>query len=125
MDKRAFAARLAAFIGPVAFTGAAAAGAKRVADYRAADEPISALAARGSASGPIMVGGFAALGGSTFVLGRALEGTRMPVAVARMMQAAGVLTVAAGLARVSDRSCPTRLLGDEGADVLDEVHSVV
>src|SRR4051812_6785637 len=72
-----------------------------------------------------MVGGFAVLGGSTFVLGRALEGTRMPLAVARMMQLTGVLTVAAGLARVSDRSCPTRFLGDDGADVVDEGHSVV
>ncbi len=41
-----------------------------------------------------------------------------------MMQVAGVSTLVAGLARCSDRSCPTRFLGDAEAEFTDEIHGV-
>jgi hypothetical protein len=42
-----------------------------------------------------------------------------------MMIGAGVTTLAAGVARCSDRSCPVRMLGDADATRSDDVHGLV
>jgi hypothetical protein len=70
-----------------------------------------------------MVPGFVALGLGTLDLARHLERSeRAPLSVRRMLLAAGVTTIGAGLARCSSRSCPSRLLGDSDADLADELH---
>jgi hypothetical protein len=115
-------ALLPALAGPAAFFGAAFKGAQQEPGYSHRDEPMSALAAHGTASGPVMVSGFLGLAASTFLLGRALRGSRMPGAVAGMMQLAGVTLAGAGLARCSDRSCPTRGLNNGEPKVTDDLH---
>jgi len=111
-----------ALIGPASFAAAAIAGARRVPGYEHRDEPMSALASKNTASAPIMISGFLALGLSTLLLGRALRHTLVPSPVPAMMQTAGVATALAGLARQSDRSCPVRFMGDENVTLSDDLH---
>jgi len=111
-----------ALAAPAAFFGAAIKGARLEGGYSHRDEPMSALAAHGTASGPVMVGGFLGLAASSFLLGRALRGSRMPGAVAGMMQLAGVTIAGAGLARCSDRTCPTRGLNNGEPKLTDDLH---
>jgi hypothetical protein len=112
----------AAVGGPLSFALAAGVGGRRVSGYRHRDEPVSALAARSSTAGSLMVGGFSALGLGTLLLARRLRGGLVPPPVPSMMAVAGVSTLAAGLARCSDRSCPSRFTGDAGATLVDEIH---
>jgi hypothetical protein len=69
-----------------------------------------------------MVAGFLGLGAGSIVLGRALRSREGTGLIPTMMTVAGVGTIGAGLARCSDRSCPSRFLGDADADVGDELH---
>src|SRR5690242_4375750 len=118
----AFKALAPALAGPAAFFGAAIKGGRQESGYSHRDEPMSALAAYGTASGPVMVAGFLGLAASTFLLGRAMRGSRMPGAVAGMMQLAGVTIAGAGLARCSDRTCPTRGLDNGDPKLTDDLH---
>ena len=111
--------------GPLAFAAATAAGARRMPAYRSRDEAISALACRGSPGASVMVAGFLALGLGTLDLARSIPTPeRTSPAVRCMLAVAGVTTIGAGLARCSSRSCPSRLLGDAGATMSDELHGV-
>ena len=116
-------ALVAAVVGPTSFSLAATLSSRLVEGYRHRDEPISALAATGTPSGPIMVVGFVGLGAGTFVLGRQLRGSRLPSSIPTALTVAGLTTTVAGLARCSDRSCPVRLLGDTDATRSDDLHS--
>jgi hypothetical protein len=109
-------------VGPAAFALASVVGARRLPDYRHRDEPMSALAAKGCPSSPIMVSGFLVLGTATWLLAGSVEGTRAPRPVGSLMRVASVATVVSGLARQSDRSCPVRLLGDEHVTLSDDAH---
>ena len=97
------AGAIAGIVGPVAFTVAWVAAASRQPGLRFSAPQISGLAAD-NARGPwLMIGGFLVLGGCAIGFGAALavalggrpRAGRGPVAI----QAAGVLTVAAGLLR--------------------------
>jgi hypothetical protein len=116
---------LRALAGPAIFFGAAIAGARRVPDYSHRDEPISALAAHGMASAPVMVPGFLGLAAGTIALGRSLRGSRLPAVVPPMVQLIGVGVAGAGLARCSDRSCPTRGMNASPDEVTrsDDLHA--
>lgn len=93
--------------------------------YRPVDEPISALAAQGSRAAGVMVSGFLALGASTVVLARELDGTPgAPPPVPALLALAGATTAAAGLARCSDRSCPTRGLDNGDPTPSDDLHAI-
>ena len=122
MRRSAFRRLVPAVTGPSAFALASVLGARRVRGYRHRDEPISALAARRCAGSPIMIPGFLALGASSWLLARELDGTRVPTSVPRMMRIAGASTVLAGLARQSDRSCPVRFMGDDNVKLTDDLH---
>jgi hypothetical protein len=92
--------------------------------YRARDEPISALAAHGTRSAPVMVSGFLGLAVGTVACARRLRGTPLaPGPVAPLLGLAGITVAGAGLARCSDRSCPTRMLGDDGVRPTDDLHA--
>jgi len=122
MQDRAFVWSLA---GPGAFATAAFVGGRMEPGYRARDEPISALAARGSRAAPVMVSGFLGLAVSTVALARELRGTTLaPDPVGPLLSLAGLSVAGAGLARCSDRSCPTRLLGDDGVTLTDDLHAM-
>ena len=103
---RASAAMLricAGIAGPAAFTGAWIVSSLRQTGYPAAEIQISGLAAP-DARGPwIMVAGFVVLGGCTVAFGAALHealGGRGGAGLApRLIQGAGLLTIAAGLLR--------------------------
>ncbi|HEY3834841.1 MAG TPA: DUF998 domain-containing protein [Acidimicrobiia bacterium] len=110
-----------ALIGPAAFFGASIVGARKVRGYRHRDEPMSALAAKGCESAPMMIGGFLTLGASTIMLARAVRGAALPRPVVAMLEVSGAAIVAAGVGRQSDRSCPVRFLGDE-VTLSDDVH---
>jgi Protein of unknown function (DUF998) len=112
----------AAALGPAAFSMAAVLSSRLVDDYRHRDEPISALAARGMPSAPLMVMGFLGLGAGTVALGSELRGSALPSSLPVALRIAGITTMVAGLARCSDRSCPVRLLGDPGATRSDDLH---
>jgi hypothetical protein len=99
-------------------------GGRRVRGYRHRDEPMSALAAKGMASSPVMIGGFLALGAATWSLAGALDADRVPRSVVTMLRVAGASTVVAGLARQSARSCPVRFMGDENVTLSDDLHVV-
>jgi hypothetical protein len=107
---------------PVAFFGASIIGGRRVRDYRHRDEPMSALAASGCEGATAMVPGFVALAASTWLLGGALSGSRLPKAIGPWMRVTGAGILVAGLARQSDRSCPVRFNGDENVTISDDLH---
>jgi Protein of unknown function (DUF998) len=114
-----------ALAGPGAFALAAFVGGRRVPGYRPRDEPISALAAHGSRAANVMVSGFLGLATATAVLARRLDGTTVaPDPVPALVVLAGLTTAGAGLARCSDRSCPTRWLGDTDTTRSDDLHAV-
>lgn len=114
-----------AAVGPSAFALAAIVGGRREPGYRGVDEPISALAAKGSSAARVMVPGFLALGAGTIGLARDLRGsTAAPEPVPTLVALAGLTTVGAGLARCSDRSCPTRWLGDLDSKRSDDLHAL-
>jgi hypothetical protein len=116
--------RLWAVAGPGAFALASVVGSRLERGYRTRDEPISALAAHGTRSAPVMVGGFLGLAVGSFGLSRALRGsTSAPAPVPTMLALAGLTTAGAGLARCSDRTCPTRMLGDAGVQPTDDLHA--
>ncbi len=89
--------------GPAAFTAAWIAASLLQTGHSAAEVQISGLAAPDARDPWIMIAGFAALGGCSAGLGsalhRALGGAGQAGPGPRLIQAAGVLTVAAGLLR--------------------------
>jgi len=110
--------------GPAAFGSAAAAGSRMFPGYSRRDEPISALAAQGSPAAGVMVPGFLALAIGTVALADELRGSpAAPAPVPAMLAIAGLTTAAAGLARCSDPSCPTRGLPNTAeVQPVDDVH---
>jgi len=103
---RASAAMLricAGIAGPAAFTGAWIVSSLRQAGYPAAEIQISGLAAPDARDPWIMVAGFVVLGGCTVAFGAALHealGGHGGAGLApRLIQGAGLLTIAAGLLR--------------------------
>jgi hypothetical protein len=113
-----------AIVGPAAFTTAAVFSGRRVSGYSHRDEPVSALAAKKSDAAPVMVMGFLGLAAGSFALGRRLRGTRLPNGISKMLRFSAVTTALAGLAQCSDRSCPSRFLGDTSATHSDELHGI-
>jgi hypothetical protein len=93
----------AGIAGPAAFTGAWIVSSLRQAGYPAAEIQISGLAAPDARDPWIMVAGFVVLGGCTVAFGAALHevlGGRGGAGLApRLIQGAGLLTIAAGLLR--------------------------
>jgi hypothetical protein len=115
---------LVALAGPGAFALASVVGARLEAGYRTRDEPISALAAHGTQSAPVMVPGFLGLALGSIGLARVLRGSdRAPAPVPTLLGLAGVTVAGAGLARCSDRTCPTRMLGDDEVRPTDDFHA--
>jgi hypothetical protein len=93
--------RLRAFAGvagPVAFTAAWLAGSLRQTGHGALSVQISGLAAPDAQDPWIMITGFLVLGGCLVEFGRELA-TELTGLAPRLIQAAGVLAVAAGLLR--------------------------
>jgi hypothetical protein len=95
--------RAAGIAGPAVFTGAWIAGSLRQSGHPAAEIQLSGLAAPDARDPWIMLTGFLVLGGCTVAFGAALNdalGGRGHAGLApRLVQGAGVLTVAAGLLR--------------------------
>jgi hypothetical protein len=93
----------AGIAGPAVFTGAWIVGSLRQTGHRAADLQISGLAAADARDRWIMITGFLVLGGCSVAFGAALQealGGRDHAGPApRLIQGAGVLTIAAGLLR--------------------------
>jgi len=89
--------------GPVAFTAAWVAGSLRQPGLPAAAAQISGLAAETAADPWLMIGGFVVLGGCAVGFGAALAaglgGHRAAGPAPALIEAAGVLTIAAGLLR--------------------------
>jgi hypothetical membrane protein len=94
---------LAGIAGPVAFTAAWAVGSLLQTGHSATEVQISGLAAPDARDPWIMITGFVVLGGCAAVFGTALHrelgGSGRAGAGPRLIQAAGLLTVAAGLLR--------------------------
>lgn len=110
--------------GPGAFALAAVVGGRGEPNYRGTDEPISALAAKGSRAAKFMVPGFLGLAAGTVGLARELrDSPAAPDPVPALVALAGLTTAGAGLARCSDRSCPTRWLGDLDYTRSDDLHA--
>jgi len=115
---------LLSIAGPGAFAVAAMVGGRIEPGYVRRDEPISALAAQGSRAAGVMVPGFLALAAGSVTLARELRGSSVaPKPVPAMLALVGITTAGAGLARCSDRSCPTRFLGDENVTRSDDLHA--
>jgi hypothetical protein len=115
---------LTALVGPGAFALAAAAGRRLVPGYSPRDEPISALAACGSPAARVMVPGFLGLAAGSVALARSVRGlSAAPPPVPALLATAGVTVAGAGLARCSNRSCPTRMLGDTDVMLTDDLHA--
>jgi len=97
------AAVAAGIAGPAAFTGAWIASSLRQTGYPAAEVQLSGLAAPDARDPWIMLTGFLVLGGCTVAFGTALHdalGGRGRAGLApRLIQGAGLLTIAAGLLR--------------------------
>ena len=97
------AATAAGIAGPAAFTCAWIAGSLRQTGYPATEIQLSGLAASDARDPWIMLTGFLVLGGCTIAFGAALHdalGGRGHAGLApRLIQGAGVLTIAAGLLR--------------------------
>jgi len=93
----------AGIAGPAAFTGAWIASSLRQTGYPAAEIQISGLAAPDARDPWIMVAGFVMLGGCTVAFGAALRdalgGRGRAGPAPRLIQGAGLLTIAAGLLR--------------------------
>ncbi len=89
---------LAGVLGPVAFTAAWLAGSLRQTGHGALSVQLSGLAAPDARDPWIMITGFLVLGGCMVVFGQELAGELTGLAP-RLIQAAGVLTIAAGLLR--------------------------
>jgi hypothetical membrane protein len=93
----------AGIAGPAAFTGAWIASSLRQTGYPAAEIQISGLAAPDARDPWIMVAGFVVLGGCTVAFGAALHdalrGRGGAGPAPRLIQGAGLLTIAAGLLR--------------------------
>jgi hypothetical protein len=103
-SKRAKRAAAAAGIaGPAAFTGAWIVGSLQQAGHPAAEIQISGLAAADARDPWIMLTGFLVLGGCSVAFGAvlhdALGGRGRAGPAPRLIQGAGVLTIAAGLLR--------------------------
>jgi hypothetical protein len=90
---------VAGIVGPAAFTGAWIAGSLRQTGHPAAEIQISGLAAPDARDPWLMVAGFVVLGGCTVVFGTALRAVVSGSLVPRLIQGAGLLTIAAGLLR--------------------------
>ncbi len=95
---------LAGLAGPAAFTAAWAASSLLQTGHSATEVQISGLAAPDARDPWIMITGFVVLGGCSVVFGTALHrelgyGPVRPGGGPRLIQAAGLLTVAAGLLR--------------------------
>ena len=114
------ARQVAGIAGPVVFTGAWIVSSLRQTGYPAAEIQLSGLAAPDARDPWIMVAGFVVLGGCTVAFGAALHDAlsgRSGVgqgrcrggagAAPRLIQGAGLLTIAAGLLR-RDRMLLTR-----------------
>jgi hypothetical protein len=115
---------LISLAGPVAFAAAARHGACMEPGYSGRDEPISALAAHGSRGARVMVLGFLSLAAGSVALAKELRGTAVaPNPVPALLALAGLTSGGAGLARCSDRSCPTRFLGDHNVTRSDDLHA--
>jgi len=111
--------------GPGAFGLAAVVGGRLEPNYRGTDEPMSALAAKGTRAAKFMVPGFLGLAAGTVGLARELrDSPAAPDPVPALVALAGLTTAGAGLARCSDRSCPTRWLGDLDYTRSDDLHAV-
>jgi len=97
------AAAAAGIAGPVAFTAAWIAGSLRQTGYPATEIQLSGLAAADASDPWIMLTGLVVLGGCTVAFGGALHdalGGRGHAGLApRLIQGAGLLTIAAGLLR--------------------------
>jgi hypothetical protein len=84
--------------GPVVFTAAWVAGSLRQTGHGALSVQLSGLAADGARDPWIMITGFLVLGGCLVVFGQVLA-TELGGLAPRLIQGAGVLTIAAGLLR--------------------------
>ncbi len=89
---------LAGVAGPVVFTAAWIAGSLRQAGHGTLSVQLSGLAAPDARDPLIMITGFLVLGGCTLLFGQELAG-ELPGLGPRLIQAAGALTIAAGLLR--------------------------
>lgn len=89
---------VAGIAGPAAFTGAWIASSLLQTGHPAAEIQISGLAAPDARDPWIMVAGFVVLGGCTVAFGAALH-EALGGAAPRLIQGAGLLTIAAGLLR--------------------------
>jgi len=103
---RGMAARagaVAGIAGPIVFTGAWIASSLRQSGYPAAEIQISGLAAPDARDPWIVVAGFVVLGGCTVAFGAALRdalgGQGRAGPAPRLIQGAGLLSIAAGLLR--------------------------
>jgi Protein of unknown function (DUF998) len=110
LDAASWTARLgelagaaAGIAGPTVFTGAWIVSSLRQTGYPAAEIQISGLAAPDARNPWIMVAGFVVLGGCTVAFGAALHealgGNGGAGPAPRLIQGAGLLTIAAGLLR--------------------------
>ena len=98
------ASAIAGIAGPVAFTGAWVVASLLQAGHAATEVQLSGLAAPDARDPWIMIAGFAALGGCSVAFGSALRralgaGPRRAGPAPALIQAAGVLTIAAGMLR--------------------------
>ena len=92
--------------------------------YSRRDEPISALAAKGSRGDKVMVSGFLGLAAGSAGLAQELRGAAVaPPPLPALLALTSVTVAGAGLFRCSDRLCPTRWLGDENVTVSDDLHA--
>jgi hypothetical protein len=117
-------AALWSIVGPGAFALAATVGGRVEPGYSRRDEPISALAAKGSGAARVMVPGFLGLAAGSCGLARELRGSpAAPNPVPALLALAGLTIAGAGLARCSDPTCPTRALGDQDVLPSDDLHA--
>jgi hypothetical protein len=111
-------------VGPGAFALAARTSRRLEPGYVPRDQPISALAAFGTRSSRVMVPGFFGLAAGTVAFARQLRGARSaPAPVPVLLTILGLAVGGAGVARCSDRTCPTRgLPGGENCKPTDDAH---
>lgn len=92
--------------GPAAFAATSIAAMRRQPGYSALRNPVSGLAARGTASARIMVPGFLAWGVSQLALGHALDRRGALRRQSLTLASAGMATIATGLLPASAPRCP-------------------